>query len=151
MSKKCIIRRVPTPRDVAVPYNVEVCERVPVVKIVKVPIHVRVEVPVKVPVYVKEYYPCYKKVIVPVEKKVYKTITNVVDVPKPVVCTSIKKVRIEVPVIKTEIVPIIKTCYVKRPTPIFETQIDPVCCYDAPCYPEPTCCGRPACGCNTAW
>jgi len=116
-----------------------------VTKIIKVPIHVPVQVPVKVPVYVKEYYPVYKKQIVPVEKKVYKTITNVVEVRKPVVCTNYKTVRIEVPVIKHEIVPVIKTCYVRKPVPVFETQIDPVCCQPRPaCHQAP----RPTCSCT---
>lgn len=111
------------PVDRPVPYEVEVCERVPVVRRVQVPIHVPVKVPVAQPVYVKEYVPQYKQKIIPVERKVYKQITRVIEVPKPVICTEYKKVQVEVPIIKREIVPIIKTCIIKKPVPIFETRV----------------------------
>ena len=129
------------------PYDVEICERVPVVKVVKVPVHVPVSVPVKVPVYCKEYVPNYVPKIIPVERKVYKTINKVVDVCKPVVCTSYKKQYIEVPVYKKEIIPIIKTTFVKKPVPIFETQF--MGYSETSCEATPQCDQQPPAGpCN---
>jgi len=69
---RCCTRFVPTPVDTPQFYDVEVCEPVPVEKIVEVPVHVAVRVPVKVPVFVKEYTPNYIQKIIPVERKVYK-------------------------------------------------------------------------------
>ena len=90
-----------------VPYIVEVPERVAICKTVKVPVHVPVKVPVNVPVYVKQYVPNYVKREVIVENKVCSTITKVVKVDKPIIRECVRKVNVEVPVYRKQIVPVV--------------------------------------------
>ena len=100
----------------------EVPERVPVCRKVQIPVHVPVKVPIKVPVYVKQFVPNYIKKDVIIEKKVCPTYTNIVNVDKPVICETVKRVNIEVPVFRKSIVPVVQTNYIQKPYPVVEYQ-----------------------------
>ena len=102
-----MVEQVPVARHREVPYIVEVAHRVPICKKVRIPVHVPIKVPIKVPVYVKQYVPNYIQKQVIVEKIVRPTITRVVKVDKPIICETVKRVAVEVPVYRKQIVPVV--------------------------------------------